>query len=621
VTVPIVPGNAIHLRVVSTADSKGLKDSAKDLKSLKGESDSLGKSFDRTEDEAFDLTAALEKQRRVVADLRQEFARTGDTGLLRDIRAQRGLQTQLERVRRDIDVDLPRLPRVTSSTIDAPDVGDPRARAALIGALVGAAVLAAPTVGAIVAGAVAGAIGTVGVAGGVAMVAKDARVKAAFAEFTKGVGVEFFRDTEVFIGPTVRSMKMLGDAFRDMKVPEAFSKMAPHIETIAEGLADMARNIMPGLNKAFDRMGPFTEIASEGLSDLGVALGYFLDDVTSSEGTLLGLKAFFDLLGGTVQFLGAALNVLSDAYEAWVRVQIVAGETMRAFGIGLGPVGEGFRKLGGLIAGVNRENLVGVTTWDAVGSAARMMQDSFDPFPRFLAEARDNAHALNLELDELFGAGMSAAEAADAYEAALDDLTDSLRENGRTIDANTEKGRENRAAFRDAIASAQESRDANVKNGMAVDAANRLYMQQVAAIEAIAAKARVTKTELEKLAGDYAISVHAAYSYTGSIGPAGSLGRSVKFQQFAAGGTTPADEPFWAGERGPELVFPTGKPQFVMSGRDSARHVMAATGGGTTTLALSSDGSRLADLLMETIAAAVRKHGGRASVLGIRSLS
>lgn len=93
----------IELRVVSRADSKGFNQAAKDIKSLKGESDRLGGSFDVAEGEAFDLGEALDEARRRAAELRAEFAKSGDTTLLKGLREQRSFVAQLSRIQREMD--------------------------------------------------------------------------------------------------------------------------------------------------------------------------------------------------------------------------------------------------------------------------------------------------------------------------------------------------------------------------------------------------------------------------------------------------------------------------------------------------------------------------------------
>lgn len=601
----------IRLHVVSTADSKGLREAAGDYEELRGESDKLSKSLDKADQEASDLSDTLDDSSKRAAKLRSELARTvpiipGRPAVAEPVPEAPSPPTPARRVSRDI--------------IDAPDFRAPRGHAALIGVLIAAGVAAAPTIGAIVAGAVAGAIGTGGVAGGVLMAMKDRRVKSAARQFGEDISAEFFRG-EAFVAPIIRSLDILKDAFADMDVPEVFEQMAPHLVTIVEGLADMGRNIMPGLNEAFSRMAPFARVAAEGFADMGSAIGEFADNVTESEGAIMGLKSFFDLLNGVIRITGGLLRGLSMIYEDWVMVQTRGGRALEGFGVALGKAGGGFRDLGRFIATVG-ENTQGATADFAgmggalKGTAGAILDVTRSPFEHFLEEARENAEGLAIALDKVFGTSMAAAEAADNYVEGLDKLREALKENGRTIDINTEKGRANRDAFREAIRNAQDWRDINIRNGMATSTANAKYAEQVAVIEGIARAAGVTKKELEKLAGRYAISV--LFTTSGRIPAGGSLGRSIKFDQFQHGGTTPVRRPFWVGEHEPELLF-SNRQHFVATKAQMAR---STSGGGVqrVEVVFRSDGTPIGDFLMEHTAGTVRNHGGRASLLGIKSL-
>lgn len=64
------------------------------------------------------------------------------------------------------------------------------------------------------------------------------------------------------------------------------------------------------------------------------------------------------------------------------------------------------------------------------------------------ATAEDKLKALKNRLDAIFGIALNVSEATDAYEAALDSLTESVKENGKSLDNTTEKGRANRESIR-----------------------------------------------------------------------------------------------------------------------------------------------------------------------------
>lgn len=493
----------IRYHVVSDADSRGFREAAADLdktskaaRGLRGETDKLGESFDRAEDDTFDLSEAIDDARRRAVELRAEFARTGDSMALGQLRTQRSYLAQLEKVRTEIDAASggDGRTRVTSSVLNAPNISPPRAHAALIAVLVGAAVAAAPTIGAMLSGVVAGAIGTVGVAGGVAMAAKDPGVKAAFADFTRDISAEFFAGGSAFVMPTIRSLHILEDAFRDMDLGDAFAKMAPLVEVIASGLGQLGRNIMPGLNTAFDRMGPFADVAAKGFADLGSALGQFMRDVTASKGTVMGLKSFFDLLNGLILATGKLLRVLSEMYEDWIHIQ--RGIFAALEGIALAT---GQRKLAALFAELTDHFTKMIEQTPQAVRGLDELGGGLDGVAGSAEDAAKGFAALHREAQGYYDFVTAQRDNQIALERGLDDLAESVAENGRSLDITNEKGRTNVGLLADMEAAARRTREENIKNGVNIATANILYDQQIEKIRIQAEKLGFSKTKVDEL--------------------------------------------------------------------------------------------------------------------------
>ncbi|MFY9586746.1 MAG: hypothetical protein WAT66_04745 [Actinomycetota bacterium] len=86
-------------------------------------------------------------------------------------------------------------------------------------------------------------------------------------------------------------------------------------------------------------------------------------------------------------------------------------------------------------------------------------------------------------LERSLGVVLGVREATSTYEAAIDELAASLKENGRTLDLNTEKGRANDESLRSLISSAEDLVEARVRSGrVAADEAS-----QTAALDRILA--------------------------------------------------------------------------------------------------------------------------------------
>jgi hypothetical protein len=536
----------IRINVDIDGDNSGATKTTKALGDAAKASDNLGDSFKETAKDAKSLNVQIGESEKRVAALRKQLVETGNDKNIR--KALRGEESWLRELTKIQSAGLPDAPTGRlASRVTGPLVG--------VGAL--GIVAAAPAIGATIAGAVAGAIGTVGIAGGIAMAAKDPRVKSAAEAFGAEIQKEFFRGGEVFVGPIQQSLKILSGAFKEMELPETFAKMAPHVTTIAGGFAGLGKNIMPGLNKAFDRMGPLADRAAAGLADTGSALGQFMDDVTGSKGTLEGLNTFFFLLNSTIRGVGGGLKWLGDRYD----------ETLTF----TDQLAKGFEDLPGMVGGgwaarQTRENI----------AAIRAIGNELPEFSSKVIEATDVVTTSNAETaeswklieerirgalkaqNEYFDRQMALPNAMEAFEEAIDNFNESLKENGRTFDIGTEKGRANRDAMQALITTAKDVRSAQIELNGDVTAANRTYEENIKKIEGIANAAGVTADELRDMAGDYYVNIYRKeLTHKVTYFSNHDLVDTRKGDFRAAGGPVQPGVPYVINERGMETVtFP-----------------------------------------------------------------
>jgi hypothetical protein len=340
-----------------------------------------------------------------------------------------------------------------------------RLRGVLITALVFAIAAAAPLIGAMLGGIISAAVAVGGIGGGIAMASKDPRVRAAAKNFGNEITKEFFSGGEAFVRPVIASLNILADAFRQMDLGGSFARLAPHVTKLADGIGEMANNIMPGLNRAFDRAGPFIDQLADGLAEMGSALGYFFDEASKSEGAIHGLHAAFNLLNNVIVFTGTTIRLLSDSFDIWIR------ETRDLFGVLAnipGPMQDMFKRmnkeLDDLLSRSSRlppamdlaagaAQAFGAAAGGAAGATGR------------LAGALSVAHSKFLDFQ---GAEISA-------EAALDDFQEAIKESNGSLNVHNEKGR---AARQMLLLFAQASIDAATKKGIetgSVKEADRVY--------------------------------------------------------------------------------------------------------------------------------------------------
>ncbi|MCB0966279.1 MAG: phage tail tape measure protein [Ilumatobacter sp.] len=114
------------------------------------------------------------------------------------------------------------------------------------------------------------------------------------------------------------------------------------------------------------------------------------------------------------------------------------------------------------VLGLADDTDVAVTTLDDLKSA---VSDATTPFD----ELAGAASTLKKALDAVFGGPRDLEEAAQAWEEGIDNLSESLKENGRTLDISTDKGRKNRDAVRDQVDTIGDLIVAMTRQGMSME--------------------------------------------------------------------------------------------------------------------------------------------------------
>ena len=142
---------------------------------------------------------------------------------------------------------------------------------------------------------------------------------------------------------------------------------------------------------------------------------------------------------------------------------------------------------------------------DQVNRAVDPMNTGIKDTASAAGEATKKVKSLKEAVDDLRGTQMSAEQATANLNEAIDKATASVKENGKSLSLNTEKGRANRAALQDIATAALDGVDAWSKNG--ASAATVAAKTQQARDEFIktAIKMGATKTEAEKLATAYGL--------------------------------------------------------------------------------------------------------------------
>lgn len=145
---------------------------------------------------------------------------------------------------------------------------------------------------------------------------------------------------------------------------------------------------------------------------------------------------------------------------------------------------------------------------EAVESNRRLEEATGD-----LAEAQNTLNGVVVEgtyqvdklkaaLSELAEVNLSAAESEIRYEQAVKRATDAVKENGATLDINTEAGQNNKQALIDLARAANDKIDAMERSGKAASEVTKIYDEQRKGFIKLAEQMGATGDEAEKLADD-----------------------------------------------------------------------------------------------------------------------
>lgn len=574
------------LEVIEQVRGNALGEAAKDLDRVADKTDSAA---DAARDYTGDLKA-LDAQvgatRLRIQALGAEFVATADKATGKELRGERSLLGQLEKIRKELEDAAPDLAPAGAAVgaamgakagqtfvgtfFDSVGSLPTKLRGTLMVGVVAIAAAAAPAIGASIAGAVVGAVGAGGLAGGIAAASRDPGVRAAATDFGQAISDEFFSGGQAFVGPTIESLAILQDAFADMDLGDSWERVAPYVTRIAEGVAGLGTEFMPGFNRALDRAGPGLELMAQELPQIGAALGNMVGDIAESEGALEGLLFVFNMVEGTITAVGGTITWLSNRFHDLVGVAIGVTDVLEELpifwlqdlaGIDMAELNDGLENLRGRAEGAE----AGVT---GVTDAGRAQIPTLYAQRTATAALADEVERLSQEYSDYLGIQMGVDQANQRFAESMLRLKDTLAGGRKDWADNTEAGLANRAMLTNAVAALIAVRDANLKNKMPAEQATAQFKAQLDVLSELATKAGISKETLDDLVGDYYINVHIKASPV-----AGKSERLSDLLGFAAGGDPPIGEPFWVGEGGrPELMVLSPRPH-VYSAQQSAQMV------------------------------------------------
>lgn len=500
--------------------------------------DAVGKAADETEGDLQRMNIGLVKLDSEIAKttdtiklLKGEIARTGDVELFKDLDKQVSRLRTLNRRRgllgddRDAAQEGARFGAklaggIASGLVKAGglvtgalgEVGGklpPQAQAAIGAAVVAAAGSAAPAVGAVIAGAVIGGVGLGGVAGGLAIAARHPAVRTSARE-TGQTLAEVFEDAgRSFVPATLDALAVVRSDVRDLgdDFERIFAKSAQFVAPLTRGVTGFVRNLLPGVERVIDNAGPVVdEIASWG-PKLGDALGDVLTDLSDEAPEAaralhflwLAFETGIRVTGKTIEGLtnlAGFLDKFSAALNGDVRRFFEVGVAQRRASQESDNYGESLLRL-----------------FDTLGKTGQVTEEVWTRqvvLTKSLSDGIEQAGGFAQALDLLNGGALDLRAAERAVEDAIDAVTESIKENGKSLDARNEQGRTNAAVLDDLARKEQERAQRVYESTLATKG-------QIAAENAALSVYQQGRDQLIKSAQQFGLSRAAAERYADSV--------------------------------------------------------------------------------------------------------
>lgn len=339
---------------------------------------------------------------------------------------------------------------------------------AAVGAMLAAT---APAIGSMIGGTLLTVLGGGALAVAIVSSVKDQKVRDAFGEFGSFLKEEFTKYGDAFDVPLIKAAERFQDRFASMspKIRGVLAEMTVAIGPLVDGLIGFVEKAGPGIAEGLRGSLPVLKAIADELPALGKSVGDFFEDVGhGSAGAADGMIALLQILEATGFVLGGQILYWEKLFE-------LIGDGGPVLAGLLGPLGQLTGQADSVIMPIQD---IGYSADDTADAMERMTRATLAA-----TEGFNNSYG-----------------AAIAYEEAIDGLSESVKENGRSMDIGSEKGRNNARALLEVFEAARRTYDANIASGMSAEEAGRKYQAQIEAARRTAIAAGMAADEVNRLA-------------------------------------------------------------------------------------------------------------------------
>jgi hypothetical protein len=301
---------------------------------------------------------------------------------------------------------------------------------------------AAPVIGATLSAAIIGGAGVGGVLGGVLLASRDPRVAAAGSQLGQNLLGQLTKDAEPFIVPILKNIAKIESRFDSMntRIKQIFSTSSGFLDPLVDGALNAVDGILRGVDALVDKGAPVIDAISESFGILGDSIGDAFEVISGgADESASALVTVAKAVGAVIVATGYLVRGLTEAYGviSFIPGKLSAVSDQLATLAGRGDAAEK------TITGVSRSAAAAVIKQTQLGAGYSSSAEGLAYTNELLAANQkrldEAAQAAQRKLDadrDLYGAEIGVAQA-------FADANKSIKEHGRGLDLNTQKGRDN----------------------------------------------------------------------------------------------------------------------------------------------------------------------------------
>jgi hypothetical protein len=490
----------VRLNVVIDEDGRGAAKAADDLDRIDKSAGKADASLDKLGKTARRVDTEIDHHRANIRALAEEYEKTGDVDLFKNLRKDQSAIRNLEKVRKELDSIGEEGGRTFTGIVQGVTGAFDGMPEIVKTALVAGAIAGAPIIISVL-GAAAGAAVGVGfgggiIAAGITKAANDSRVQDAWSHLTQSAEDAFTSAAGPFAEPLESAIERVDRAIQGIspELDSAFARLAPLVDELGVGAEGLIRNLGPALDTLANFSAPFIQDLADWLPELGEHIDEFADRLSNAGP---GMREFFndllDLTNGAIDVLGDLIQWGSKVYEGFSALgTLLEGDYKGAVQKTIDMGHEAAKSYGGF----HNETI-------NVNTAMGLLNGTLEKTAGGQIKVRDQNTDLGGAFDALVGKIMGVDEALIGQAAATDRVAQSYKENGRQLDIHTEKGRANRESILGVVQANVAQFDAEIRSGAGADEAAKHYDENTRALERQLLNLGYTQQEVDDLVGKY----------------------------------------------------------------------------------------------------------------------